>query len=134
MVLIFPNFMNFDRFGENQYLKNFPLRVHLGNLITARKFFPNSFAKINREISHLNSYLLDFITGSFPIIKDSVHLPKKIPVKFGKSLWEVLVFLFKIFGHVIKSEKLLNTLLKIIEQKKLPHHPFFYRLWICLCW
>ena len=33
------NFVNFDRFRENQYLRNFPLRVHLQKLIPAKKVF-----------------------------------------------------------------------------------------------
>ena len=39
MVQIFPNFVNFDRFDENQYLRNFPFRVYLRNLIPAKRFF-----------------------------------------------------------------------------------------------
>ena len=53
--LVFPNFVKFDQFGTSQYLKSFRFRVHLGNLIPAKKFIWNSFATV--EISHLNSAL-----------------------------------------------------------------------------
>ena len=40
---------------------------------------------------------------------------------------------FEYNGHVIKSERLLNIPLKIIEKsKRLQDHQFFCRLWICL--
>ena len=43
---------------------------------TYKENFSNSFAKINSHlsISHLNSYLLDFAIGSFPIIKNTVYI------------------------------------------------------------
>lgn len=57
--------------------------------------------KLIRDYSHLNSNLLDFVIESFPIIKHiSWKLPysqKQISAKFGKCLWEMFVFFFKIF-------------------------------------
>ena len=35
----FLNFVNFHLFDENQYLRNFPCRVHLRNLMPAKIFF-----------------------------------------------------------------------------------------------
>ena len=43
----FSNFVNFDQFGENLYLRGFPFKVHLRKLIPAKKFILNSFVKIN---------------------------------------------------------------------------------------
>ena len=39
---------------------------------------------------------MDFVIGFFPII-NSVYSLIQIPVKFGKSLWGVFIFLLKIF-------------------------------------
>ena len=33
VILISPNFVNFGRFGENQYLRNFPCKVRWRNMI-----------------------------------------------------------------------------------------------------
>ena len=49
MGLIFPNFVNFDRFGENQHLRNFPLKTHLQKLIPAKKFVQIHFRKLMRD-------------------------------------------------------------------------------------
>ena len=40
------------------------------------------------------------------------------------------------FCHVMKSKTLFNIRLRMIEQnnKRLPHHSFFCRLRLCLCW
>ena len=50
----------------------------------------------------MNSNLLDFVTESFPIIKhislNQAYSQKQIPAKFGKCLWEIFVFFFKIFA------------------------------------
>ena len=70
MVLIFPNFVNF---GENKYLRNFPLKTHFQKLIPRKKFFRIHLPKLMRD-SHLNSHLLDFVIGFFPIIKSKVHI------------------------------------------------------------
>ena len=55
--MVFVNLVNFDRFGENQYLRNFPFKAHLRKFLPAKKW----------EISHLNLHLLDFIIGFFVI-------------------------------------------------------------------
>ena len=39
MVLVFPNFVNFNQFGENQYLVD-----------TCKEIFSNSFAKIDKGL------------------------------------------------------------------------------------
>ena len=57
VVLLFPNFVNF---GENQYLRNFPLKTHLRKLIPGKKVFRIHLPKLMRD-SHLNSHLLDFV-------------------------------------------------------------------------
>ena len=57
VILLFPNFVNF---GENQYLRNFPLKTHLRKLIPRKKVFRIHLPKLMRDI-HLHSYLLDFV-------------------------------------------------------------------------
>ena len=49
VALTFPNIVKFDRFEKNQYQRNFPFRVNLGNLIPAKKFF----------LIHLQKLILD---------------------------------------------------------------------------
>ena len=43
--LIFTNFMNSDRFSENQHQRNFPLEFHLRNLIPTKKCFDTHLRK-----------------------------------------------------------------------------------------
>ena len=52
VVLIFSSCVNFNRFGENQYLKNFPFKVYLQKLVPGKKFL--------LVISHL-SFLQKFL-------------------------------------------------------------------------
>ena len=84
-----------NNFAKNQYLRNFPFGVHLWKLISAKKYFRIHLPKL-LGISHLSSYLRDFVSGSFPVIKNTVYI-QCIPGKLGKSLWGVLVFVFRIF-------------------------------------
>ena len=49
VALICPNFVHFDQFGENQYQRNFPFRINLGKLITAKKVFRIHFRKLIRD-------------------------------------------------------------------------------------
>ena len=68
-----------NKFGKNQYLRNFPFVVHLQKLISAKNFFRIHVPKL-LGITHLSSYLRDFVTGSFPIIKNTVYI-QCIPAK-----------------------------------------------------
>ena len=88
------NFVNFDQFGKNQYLRNF----HSQKLITAKNFPFNPLARIN-----WNSDLLDFIIRSFSLMKkqhsfiELCIIVKMNTCKICEILWAVFVFPFKIF-------------------------------------
>ena len=47
--MIFVNLVNFDRFGENQYLRNFAFKAHLRKLIPAKKYFLIHLPKLMRD-------------------------------------------------------------------------------------
>ena len=47
--LIFVNLVNFNRSGENQYLRNFPFKNHLQKLIPAKKFLRIHFPESVRD-------------------------------------------------------------------------------------
>ena len=49
--MIFVNLVNFDRFDENQYLRNFPFKAHLQKLIPAKKFVRIHLPKLMRDYS-----------------------------------------------------------------------------------
>ena len=56
---------------------------------------------------NLNAKLLNFVIGSFPIIKNTskislngLYSQKPTSAKFGKSLWGIFVFLCKIFSKI----------------------------------
>ena len=68
-------------------------------LMSAKKFFRIHLPKLI-GISHLSSYLRDFETVSFPVIKNTVYI-QCIPIKIGKSFWRLFVFAFKIFPKAV---------------------------------
>ena len=73
VALIFPNFVNFNRFGEKQYLKSFLLSWFICRmLISADEFFRINLTKVI-EISHLSSYLLHFANRYFLVIKNCIR-------------------------------------------------------------
>ena len=77
MVLILPNFLNFDRLGKNQNLRNFPFRVYLRNLISAKKF----------SLIHLRNLIID---QSFKFIFTGIY-----HWVFSNNIFaEIICFLF----------------------------------------
>ena len=95
MVQIFPNFVNFDRFEENQYLRNFPFRVRLRNLTPVKRFFRIYLRKLTTD------QLFKFIfTGIYYWVfssnkKHSVCPPKKNTSKILEILLGIFWFCFQ---------------------------------------
>ena len=73
----FPEFVIFNRLGENQLLKNFPLRANLRQLTPAEIFFRIDLRKLKRDLQCI--------------------FAKIDTTKSWEQLRGVFVFLFKIF-------------------------------------
>ena len=115
MVLIFPNFVNFDRFDENQYLRNFTFRVHLQNLIPARKFF----------LIHLRKLIIDqsfkfIFNGTYHQVffnnKKQCMFAKIYLRNWGNLFGEFLVFFSKFFPNPFKSPVFLGLKISSYSQ------------------
>ena len=90
---LYDNSLRYERvkqFGQYKYLRNFPFRVYLKKLIPKNIFFRINFPKLI-EITHLDSYLLDFVIGS----SSNNQKQGVFALKFGKSICGVLLLLKK---------------------------------------
>ena len=92
MVLILPNFVNFDRPGENQYLRNFGFYGSIAKEIPAKKLFRIHLGKsiIIEELIKTTQSSKFIFTGFWYWIfsnnkNHGVCLLKYINVKFKKA-------------------------------------------------